>query len=36
MDLMKMVNAQEELSKILRTISYRCWNGVALAQGWLI
>ena len=35
-DLMKPISANEEINKLLKNISYRCWSGVALAQGWLI
>ena len=35
-DLMKPISANEEINKLLKNISYRCWSGVSLAQGWLI
>jgi hypothetical protein len=35
-DLMKPISANEEIGKLLKNISYRCWQGVSLAQGWLI
>jgi hypothetical protein len=35
-DLMKPISASEEMTKLMKNISYRCWLGISLAQGWLI
>ena len=36
LEIMKYAKADEEISHLLKNMSYRCWPGISLAQGWLI
>lgn len=34
--LMRAISAKEEMARLMKSISYRCWEKISLAQGWLI
>jgi hypothetical protein len=35
-EIMSYAKADEEIGGLLKNMSYRCWPGISLAQGWLI